>query len=101
MGALVLHLAQYVHPSRTGFYTILSASFLRDLERDAAGGGGHGQGRGGGDGGNSDGNVIDLEDHIVVRQVEVRRAFIRFSVLRVGQQFLRGRRVALENSSFS
>ena len=34
MGTLVLHLAQYVHPARAGFYTILSRSFLRGLGLD-------------------------------------------------------------------
>ena len=32
MGTLVLHLAQYVHPERTGLYTILSRSYLKDLD---------------------------------------------------------------------
>jgi hypothetical protein len=32
MGTLVLHLAQYVHPAKAGFYTILSRSFLKDLD---------------------------------------------------------------------
>ena len=35
MGTLVLHLAQYVHPSKAGFYTILSASYLMQLAVDA------------------------------------------------------------------
>ena len=35
MGTLVLHLAQYVHPSKAGFYTILSAGYLAQLAVDA------------------------------------------------------------------
>ena len=35
MGTLVLHLSQYVHASKAGFYTILSASYLAQLAVDA------------------------------------------------------------------
>lgn len=35
MGTLVLHLAQYVHPSKAGFYTILSAGYLAQLAVNA------------------------------------------------------------------